>query len=91
MDLATFKTQYPELRSAGDTLLQAFLDAAALEIDLEIWDTLSDQGQGLLAAHNLTMSPWGQAARMQPKDGVTTYGQKYEKMQSMVAVGYRAI
>jgi len=90
MLLDTFKTQFPELRNAGDPLLQAFLDAADLEIDPEIWGTLADQGQAYLAAHKLTLSPWGQAARL-ATDGVTTYETHYVKMQRMVATGFRVI
>lgn len=90
MNLAAFKVQFPELRSAGDPLLQAFLDAALLEIDLEIWGNLADQGQGYLAAHKLTLSPWGQNARLST-DGVTTYQVHYENMRRMVAVGFRVI
>lgn len=73
MDYPTFVIQFPEFRGADVSLIQAQLDAAALELDTVRWGTLFDQAQGYLAAHKLALSPYGQNAKMAAKDGSTTY------------------
>lgn len=87
MDLSTWRVQFPEFKNVADEMAQAFLNAAALEVDVPTWEEvsagLSDQGIAYLAAHKLTMSPFGQAARLAAKDGSTTYGKHYEKLQAI--------
>jgi hypothetical protein len=84
MDLSTWRAQFPEFKLVADTQCQAFLNAAALEIDPDIWGDLTDQGVGYLAAHKLTMSPFGQGARLAAKDGTTTYFTHYDGLRSAV-------
>lgn len=91
MDVSTFCTQFPELANAGEPMLQAFLDAADLEIDRKIWGAKADQGQAYLAAHKLTLSPWGQNARLVSTDGKTTYAVHFESLQMQVTSGYRCV
>lgn len=91
MALSTFRVQFPEFVKVPDALVQAHLDAAALEIDDEIWRTKADQGQGYLAAHKLTLSPFGQAARLAATNGTTTYFTHYDTLKHQVAVGFRVI
>lgn len=82
-------------------MVQAELDAAALQIDTAIWGayatlptststmTKADDGQRYLAAHKLALSPFGQAARLVAKDGGTTYLTHYKKLQRQVSSGHR--
>lgn len=84
MLLAAFRAQYPEFQTAGDTYVQTFLDAAGLEIDASIWGKLTDQAQGLLAAHKMCIAPNGQMARLQTDKGKSTYGKQYVQMRYSV-------
>ena len=64
-------------------MIQAFLNAAALEINLTVWGAKADQGTYYLAAHDLCLSPYGQNAKqslIKGKDGfeATIYGLKYK-------------
>ena len=87
VDLPTFRNQFPEFGNAPDSFIEAFLAAAALEIDTRYWGLKADQGQGYLAAHKITLSPWGQAARLVAKDGVTTYWTHYIQLRGQVGRG----
>lgn len=89
MLLATWRVQFPEMNGVSDALVQAMLDASALEIDTDIWGAKADQGQGYLAAHKLASSPFGQNAKMVAKDGTTTYWFNYYKLVRQVSSGYR--
>lgn len=96
--LAQFKAQFPEFArgangptAANDSLLQAMLDAAELEIDRTVWRTKGDQGQMYLAAHKLATSPWGQNAKLVNANGTTTYYGEYARLVHMVATGPRVV
>lgn len=89
MSYTQFLIQWPEFSGTDAALVQAHLDAAALEIDPAIWGPKADQGQGYLAAHKLALSPFGQNARLVAKDGSTTYFKHFSRLQGMVASGYR--
>jgi hypothetical protein len=91
MNLTAFRVQFPEFAKVPDALVQAHLDAADLEIDAEIWGVKADQGQGYLAAHKLTLSPFGQAARLVSKGEGTTYFSHYNSLKHQVASGFRVI
>lgn len=92
MDLATFKSTYPEFDSAGDALITIALADAAEELgdpDVEPWLGLYDRGHGLLTAHNLAIAPSGKMARLDPKSPVTTYWTKYQALREQVTCGMR--
>jgi len=95
MNLAAFRIQFPEFNNAGDAQVQAFLDAALLEIDADVWLGKADQGHGYLTAHKLALSPFGNAARMVIKNvadtphGQTTFGVHYDNLVRQVSHGFR--
>ncbi len=89
MNIATFLTQFPEFRAADASLVLAMLNAAQLEIDVAVWRSKADQGQGFLAAHKLALSPFGQNTRLVAKDGSTTYWKHYTQIRAQVASGFR--
>ena len=92
MNLAAFRSAVPEFQTAGDTLVQSRLDQAALRMDLGVWGTRFDEGHGLLAAHLLALSPYGQMARMVSEKGATTYGTQFDTLTRIVAgLAYRVI
>ncbi len=87
-------------------MLQVYLDAALLEMDLTVWGatggpvsgtgptakgTFADQAQGYLAAHKLTMSPYGQNARLIMKDGTTTYWKHFTRLQYIAVAGHGTV
>lgn len=72
MNLATFRVQFPEFKTAPDAFVQGKLDVAALELYSPDLDVSFDQAHGLLAAHKLAISPFGTSARVL-KSGQTTY------------------
>ncbi len=95
--LSQFRAKFPEFDAVPDALIQVNLDEAALEIDPDIWDNArvakSPVGNMYLAAHKLTLSPYGQAARLplQTKRSwgpSTTYRSHYEDLLSQVTCGY---
>ena len=109
MLLSTFQVTYPEFRAlwtspnTGAQVTQ-FLAMAALEMDQYIWGAPLDTGpgtplsnydsaHGLLTAHKLALTPFGQNARMVAKQGLgydrTTYGTEYKLAQRRTASGYR--
>lgn len=91
--LSQFRAQFDEFGGVSDVKVSAFLAAAALEIDPTIWGAKADQGQLYLCAHKLTISPFGQNARMLVGKGEglqrTTYGAEYERLVRGVSSGYR--
>ncbi len=90
MLIGTFRTQFPEFNGVSDTLVQAMLDAADLEIDRVLWHVKADQGQAYLAAHKLCTSPFGQNAKMVgASDGKTTYWATYWNLVRQVSSGFR--
>lgn len=89
MTVSQFLVVQPEFAGVDTTLLQAELDAAALEIDVIVWGPKADQGQRYLAAHKLALSPFGQGVRLVAKDGTTTYWTHYERLRKQVSSGSR--
>lgn len=81
MNLAAFRVQYPEFAKTSDSLVQAMLDAAALELSAPYWGTYYDQGHGLLAAKMLALSPNGQTARLQSDKGTSTYAKQFDDLR----------
>ena len=87
MNLAAWRVFYPELSSLDDTMAQAFLDAAEVEIDSDLFGDQFDNAHGLLTAHKVCLSPFGKNARLQSKDGKTTYGMQYDELKIGAACG----
>lgn len=59
MDVATFRSYYPEFGDAvafPDPAIQRFLDFGAKQLNAERWADMLDEGLGLFAAHSLTVA-----------------------------------
>ena len=80
---------FPELANAPDAMIQVTLDQTINEIDTGIFKAKTPQAHGYLTAHRLTLSPWGQTARLAAKDGTTTYETHYKLLKRMVGIGFR--
>lgn len=85
LNLATFRVQFPEFNSAPDPLVQSRLDQAERRINSEVWGPKENDGHGMLTAHLLALSIFGQMAKLQSKTGETTYGVQFEAMEIEVA------
>lgn len=87
MDLAAFRTRYPEFETAGDSFLQAVLDEAETELNsAEIGDAFN-AAHGLLAAHKVAISPYGVAARMLNEEGKSTYENEFSAVMGRAIPG----
>ncbi len=106
MFLVDFSVQFPEFNGSPTGMIQAYLDSALLEMDLSLWGptggpvsgtgatapgTRADQAQGYLAAHKLTMSPFGMNARLIMKDGSTTYWKHFTRLQYIAVAGHGTV
>lgn len=97
MNLAAFRVQFPEFNGVDDAHVNAFLAAALLELDAEVWDVKFDQGHGYLTAHKLALSPFGNNARMVIKNvaetphGQTTFGVHFDTLVTQVALSNRPV
>lgn len=86
---ASFIVMFPEFSNSNVEMVEAHLASAALEIDSEVWGDKADVGTMYLAAHRLSLSPYGNNAEMVSKGGVTTYQVHYQALQRQVSSGYR--
>jgi hypothetical protein len=103
VDLAAFRTRFPEFRSCSDAQVTDALAVAAgqlpsgsLEQEIAPWFGYADTAHGLLAAHGLALSPSGQSARLVPPRGAgaewagqTTYYARFDQLRTEVTVGER--
>jgi hypothetical protein len=80
IDLATWRSLFPEFATAPDILVQSRIDQAALRIEPLVWGERSGEGQAFLTAHLLTLAPGGQFARLQSDKGKSTYGTQFDQM-----------
>lgn len=65
MTLASFRSRYPEFRTADDVLVQAVLDEAFLRVDVSVFGNKGDIAHGLMAAHLLLNAPYGRSQRLE--------------------------
>ena len=72
---ASFKEHNPEFASIADSVVTLALSDAVSELDSRLFGDTFDQAVRWQAAHNLSVSPFGQSARLDAKggDGTTTY------------------
>ncbi len=88
---AEFLVEHPEFTGAGNTLIQAKLDLAALRTDATTWGTKWRAGVILRAAVLLAKSPHGRKMRLAKEDGSTVYDDDLRTMVRTVAAGIRAL
>lgn len=87
MDLAAFRTRYPEFGNVPDALITAVLAEALLELNETIFGDLIDTAQGCLTAHKLAVSPYGVGTKLVNKDGSTSYGVHFEALTAKTVEG----
>jgi hypothetical protein len=71
-----FRAIYREFPSSiSDSQIQTQLDYASILTDPVVWGDVTEQAIGLQAAHQLTIHPGGNAARLQAKEVATPYSE----------------
>jgi hypothetical protein len=90
---ASFKAARQEFATLADAAVTLALSDATSELDPRVFGDTFDQAVGLLAAHKLSVSPFGQQARLEPKtgDGTTTYHAELQRLTRKKAGGFWAV
>jgi len=92
--VASLQLRMSEFSATPDAVVQAAIDDATTEVDARVFGEKTDQAVTLLAAHKLAMSPFGQQARLAPKEqgkgthGATTYGLEYDNLVAQCGGGF---
>lgn len=92
-DAATFKARYPEFAPTPDALVTATLADATARIDSRLLSTANfNAAVGLLTAHLLSISPFGQQARLEgekePSGGTgSTYNSELKRLLRLAGGG----
>lgn len=88
---ANFLASFPEFQNTPESLLDAKLAEAALQMHLPTWGELAAQGQGLLTAALLANAQRGLNSRLQSQANTSTYREDYERLRQRIARGPRLI
>jgi hypothetical protein len=81
LTLAAFRVEYPEFVATADATVEAKLAAALARTDADAFGDDADAAQGLLAAHLLASSPYGQTSRQEGADkSSTTYLDEWKRL-----------
>ena len=82
-----FLLRFPEFQNLTQDHIEMILDEAKSELSETLWDKQYRAGVLFLTADKLALSPLGEAARIVPGDGMTTYRQEFERLQKIVSSG----
>ncbi len=85
----SFLARYPNFEPASKIMIDEALRDAVANVDTGIFGTKTDQAVALKAADILALSPFGQNARMQKKDGSTVWGQQFLALARSMTPGFR--
>lgn len=77
---ADLQSRWPFFATAEDATLQAAIDSATLECDVEHHSTLFEEGVALLAAHKACLGPAGVKARLVDHTGRSVFLSEYERL-----------
>lgn len=93
LDVTGFRNRFPEFSDTDLSLVQACLDAAANEVDPDVFGDRINEAHGLLTAHKLGMSPMGMNARLVLKSGEisTTYWPQFQQLVLANTSGFRVV
>lgn len=78
--VSAFQARRPEFAPTDADVVQVAIDEAARECDPRVFGDRIDDAVSLLAAHKLSISPFGQQARQESKDTKTTYWEEFQRM-----------
>jgi len=91
---AQFRTRFPEFDETPDAAVDLALTDASLEVNDDVWSTLTDKGVAYIAAHMIgATNPGAAFARFdEPKIAdeplsITKYGCEFVSMRDALAAG----
>lgn len=87
INYATFIAGFPEFVKAPTTLVQYHLARATAEVSEDYFGDLREDAVFYLAAHRMALSPYGQAAKLAPEKGATTYEKHFQELLRKSASG----
>lgn len=90
LTLSQFRTRFPEFAAVTDPTMQAFLDAAELRTDAEVFGALASDAHGWLAAHLAAASPQGREARLTKSSEKTLYLIERESLETICGAAWGA-
>jgi hypothetical protein len=94
MNLATFRTTFPEFEIVPDGTIEQRLSWAIAQCDENTWGDLREQGVLLLAAHLVVLTPGGNPLRIEPPKNNpgaprSLYEAQYRTLLSLVGITRR--
>src|SRR6187549_1571859 len=91
LDEAAFRVRHPEFKGAGSALVVIKLADALKRLSPGLFGDRFDEAHGWLTAHLLATTPWGMAARVDPKlsvtPGATIYSLELKKLAYEAGAG----
>jgi hypothetical protein len=85
---ASLTARFPEFANTESAVVTAAIAEATEECDERVFGDSYDHAVALLAAHKLSVSPYGQQARLKADaDGRTTYLAEWERLARRRAGG----
>ncbi len=89
MTAAEFKVLFPEFAQTSTALVESRLAWAETRTPSDVWGEAQEQGIGFLAAHLLALAPQAKDMRAGEEKGVTMYSRERERLEGIVASGFR--
>ena len=88
-DLGEHYPEFLDVIADDPAFVTKKIETATRRVNAEVWDPhgLTDDGIRALTAHLIAMSPLGEQAKLDPKDGKTTYEREFDEMVRIVAAG----
>jgi hypothetical protein len=88
---AQFVEEFPEFANVGETVVQARLDMAALQVNASAYGGKRDMAIKYLAADLIARSPYGEMARLSPTGAKTIYRETFEAIQRQIPPGIMVV
>lgn len=89
VDRRSFLARFPEFEPASKLMIETAIAEATNNVDAAVFGTKTDEAIRWKTAHLLSISSFGQQARLVSKDGSTTYGKHFFKLARSVTPGFR--
>lgn len=79
LDVATFKTIFPEFTDAGDPMIVLYIQDASQRVN-PAFGNLFDRAHAVMTAKMLAQSSFGQQARLVSTTGRSTYDDQWDNL-----------
>lgn len=87
LDTSGFLARFPEFEEANPVLIDAKLTEAAHYFDEDLYGDLYPEAVGYLAAHLLSLSPFGTNARLDKTSDMTSYRANLDRLAALIPAG----